>query len=129
MVIGTLALMRRSAVRDPGPTGLPNDLPNWHNRPGNLRHYAILVLIEAVVALLLMRPWSYDRSWGRALIAAVVLMPWLLLNLMVMIHSGGIMVLHTLWLLALWLLFVGAAAWSGAARAWSRAPRPTERAR
>ena len=58
----------------------------------------------------------------------MVFVPWLLLNLMFMIHSGGIMVLHTLWLLALWLSFVGAAVWSGAARMVSRAPRPAERA-
>jgi hypothetical protein len=30
----------------------------------------------------------------------MVIVPWLLLNLVFMIHSGGIMVLHTLWLLA-----------------------------
>jgi hypothetical protein len=128
MVIGTLALMWRSALRDPGPTGLPNDLRYLHNFPGDLPQNAILVLIEAAIALLLIRPWSYNRNSGRALVAAVVFVPWLLLNLMFMIHSGGIMVLHTLWLLALWLSFVGATAWSGVARLVSRAPRPAERA-
>jgi hypothetical protein len=127
-VIGTLALMWRSAVRDPGPTGLPNDLRYLHNFPGDLRQNAILVLIEAAIALLVIRPWSNNRNSGRGLVAAVVFAPWLLLNIMFGIHSGGIMVLHTLWLLALWLSFFGAAVWSGDARVVSRDPRPTERA-
>jgi hypothetical protein len=127
-VIGILGFMWRSAVRDPGPTGLPNDLPNWHNRPGDFRDNALLVLTEAAVAMLLIRPWSYDRSWGRALNGAVMFAPWLLLNLMFMIHSGGIMVLHTLWLFALWLSFVGAAAWSAGAGAVNRSRRSAARA-
>jgi hypothetical protein len=112
----TLGLMWRSAMNDPGPTGLPNDLPNWHNRPGDLNRNALLVVAEALVALAVIRPWSYARSWGRALAAVTLFAPWVLLNFMFMVHSGGIMVLHTLWLVALWLGFVIATAWSAGAR-------------
>ena len=109
--------MWRSAVRDPGPTGLPGDLPNWHNRAGDLTSMTRFVLVEAAVALLIFRPWSYDRNWGRAVVAILLFTPWLLLNLMLLIHSGGIMVLHTLWLLVLWLSFLAIAVHSGAAAA------------
>jgi hypothetical protein len=127
VVIGTLALMWRSAAGDPGPTGLPNDLKYRHNFPGDFRQNAILVLVEAAIAMLLIRPWSYNRSSGRTIIAAFVFLPWLILNLAFMMHSGGIMALHTLWLLALWLSFVVAAAWSGIARPVNRAPRSAGR--
>ena len=127
-VVATLALMWLSALRDPGPTGLPHDLKYLHNFPHDLRKNAVLVLIEAVVVLLLIRPWSYNRDSGRTLIAALVFTPWLLLNLVFMIHSGGIMALHTLWLLALWLSFVGVAVWSGVAGMMSRSPRHDDRA-
>ena len=120
--------MWRSAVRDPGPTGLPNDLKYWHNFPGDLRQNAIELLLEAAIALILIRPWSYNRNPGRAVVAAVLFAPWLLLNVAFIIHSGGIMVLHTLWLLALCLSFVGTAAWSGVAGVVNRDSRPAERA-
>jgi hypothetical protein len=127
-VVGTLVLMCRSAVRDPRPTGLPNDLRYLHNFPGDFRRNAIQLLIEAVIALLLIRPWSYQRSSGRILVAAALFAPWVLLNLMFIIHSGGIMVLHTVWLLALWLSLVCAALWAGAATIVRRFKRSGERA-
>lgn len=43
---------------------------------------------------------SRRKSWQFVFLLAMVIVPWLLLNLVFMIHSGGIMVLHTLWLLA-----------------------------
>jgi hypothetical protein len=127
-VVGTLVLMWRSALRDPGPTGLPNDLRYSHNFPGDFRRNAIQLLIEAVIALLLIRPWSYQRSSGRVLIAAALFAPWVLLNLMFLIHSGGIMVLHTVWLLIVWLSLVCAALWAGAATIVNRFKRSGERA-
>ena len=109
-----LLLMAISAMRDIGPTGLPGDLPNWHNRPSDYSRFALAVLFEGFVAVLLLRPWSYNRSWGRSACTFLLLLPWLSLNLLMMIHSGGIMVIHTLWLFALWTGCGVAAVWPGA---------------
>jgi len=122
LLASILLLMWRSAIRDPGPTGLPGDLPNWHNRAGDLALMTRLVLVEAVVALLIFRPWSYRRNWGRAGVAVLLFAPWLLLNFMLLIHSGPIMVLHALWLLVLWISFLAVAFRSGAAAAAAAHP-------
>jgi hypothetical protein len=119
--------MWRSAVVDPGPTGLPGDLPNLHNRPGDLGRNLRYVIAEAALALLLLRPWSYRHSWRRALLAALLLAPWVLFNVAFLIHSGGVMALHTFWLVLLWLACAAAAAVSGvrAARVRRSAPSRT----
>jgi hypothetical protein len=96
-----IAAMIRSGARDMGPTGLPGDLRNWHNRPGDLSFFTMLVCMETAIAFLILRPWSYRRSWARAATATLLFAPWSLLNLLVIIHGGGIMVVHTLWLLGL----------------------------
>lgn len=91
-----------SAQHDHGPTGLAGDLPNWHNRPGELWSYLALTLAEAAVVLAILRPTSYEYSWGRAVAAGTVLTPWLVLFGAMMIHSGGIMAMHFVWLGGLW---------------------------
>jgi hypothetical protein len=70
--------MIADARRDHGPTGLPNDRPNWHNLPGDLSSYIELSAAELLVILLIVRPLSYDHSWRRALTAFALLTPWLL---------------------------------------------------
>jgi hypothetical protein len=98
----TAIRMVLSAHRDPGPTGLAGDLPNWHNRPGELQTYLALTLGELAVVLAILRPRSYHRSWGRAVMGGVIITPWLLLFGTMMIHSGGVMVMHFVWLGGLW---------------------------
>ena len=96
----TLLLMLRSAIRDPGATGTPGDLPNLHNRPGDLSLYSALVVIEVILALLILRPSTYHYSWRRSAFAALLFLPWFLLSFAMIVHSGGIMVIHMLWLFA-----------------------------
>jgi hypothetical protein len=103
VVVLVLFLMAISATRDAGPTGLAGDLPNWHNRPGDLARNGGLVLLEAAIAALMLRPSSYRRNWGRSLGVFLIFLPWVVLNVMFLIHSGGIMVIHTFWLLTLWI--------------------------
>lgn len=99
----TVACMITDATRDSGPTGLPGDLPNWHNRPGELRLYIALSAAELIAVLAVLRPRTYDLSWPRALAMLLLLTPWTLLFALLMVHSGGIMVYHMFWLLGLWL--------------------------
>jgi hypothetical protein len=98
----TATRMVLSARYDHGPTGLAGDLPNWHNRPGELWSYLALTLVEGAALLAILRPRSYEHSWRRAMVAGTVITPWLLLFGAMMIHSGGIMVMHFVWLGALW---------------------------
>ena len=90
--------MRASMEQDPGATGLLGDLPNLHNRPGDLRQFILMSGVELCLVLLLLRPWSYRRSWGRALTALVLLAPWTFLFLAMAVHSGGVMIWHLKWL-------------------------------
>ena len=91
------------ARHDVGPTGLPYDLPNWHNLPGDLRFYLALSVAESLTVLSILRPLSYSYSWRRALGAFVLMTPWTLFWGLFMIHSGGIMVLHFFWLVGVWI--------------------------
>ena len=66
--------------------------------------------------LAILRPWSYDRSWGRALVAWILLAPWNALSMIMSMHQGGIIVLHWMWLCLL-LLGIGITfLWSAIAR-------------
>jgi hypothetical protein len=93
--------MQRAMRRDPGPTGLPGDLPNWHNSPCDLTAFLVMTLLEPVVVAGLLRPWSYDRSWRRASRAFMIPLPWTLLFLLMLMHSGSVMVWHVTWLVGL----------------------------
>jgi hypothetical protein len=99
---GFIALqMVRAARLDPGPTGQPGDMPNLHNWPGDLQHFVRMSLIELALVTVILRPWSYRRSGWRALGALVLLVPWTTLAVIVLIHSGTIMLWHAGWLLGL----------------------------
>jgi hypothetical protein len=104
------ARMVADAHRDLGPTGLAGDLPNWHNRPGELSWYLVLSLVELACVLLILRPHSYTRSWRRALSALLLFAPWTLFFGGLIMHSGGIMVIHFAWLAG---LLIGLAALMG----------------
>jgi hypothetical protein len=55
-------------------------------------------LIEIALLYAILRPWSYHRNWGRALVAALIFAPWTCLVLIIPIP--GVMTAHKLWLLA-----------------------------
>src|SRR6476660_9187021 len=59
--------MVRDDRMDHGPTGLPGDIVNWHNTPGNLRWYVVMSVGELLLVLWMIRPHTFRRSWGRAL--------------------------------------------------------------
>ena len=56
--------------------------------PGELARILTVAAGEIIVLLAILRPWSYRRSWGRALLAFAVLSPWLLLWGAVGLHAG-----------------------------------------
>ncbi len=115
--------MVRDDRMDHGPTGLPGDIVNWHNTPGNLRWYLVMSVGELLLLLWTIGPRTFHRSWGRAMRLLAWLLPWTLVHIVTMMHAGGIMVVHLVWLYglcagALVLLLVSGA---GAIRARRRA--------
>jgi hypothetical protein len=71
-----------------------------HNQFGALANGIMLTVLELVVLLAILRPWSYDRSWGRSLVAALLLLPVTAFSMLMTMHAGGIITLHFLWTLA-----------------------------
>ena len=94
-----LTRMVLGARRDPGPSGLSGDLPNWHNRDGDLSFFVTLLIVELAVVLFILRPSTYQRSWGRALSATATVTVWTIPFLLTILHSGNVMVSHVVWLL------------------------------
>lgn len=94
-------LMVYSYVSEP-PTALPAPESYGHSYSGELRIMLAVTSVEMVIFALILRPWSYDRSWLRALLALSLLTPWLLLWGAFGIHAGPATHTHTAWLLLLW---------------------------
>jgi hypothetical protein len=77
------------------------------NFPADLAHVAEEGGWEMLLLYAVLRPWSYRRSWGRAGLAALLLLPWVLFNLL-FLHQGPAMGMHTLWLLAMEIALIRA---------------------
>jgi hypothetical protein len=101
-------LMIRSWSNDPYDPTLVGTARYGHNHEGALVDGLEITLVELAVLLAILRPWSYARSWGRALVALALLLPWTALSMLLMMHQGGILVLHTLWLVVVVILVAGA---------------------
>lgn len=69
-----------------------------HNAENSLRVVLPLSAIELVVLYLILQPWSYRRSWWRALMAFALAAPWTLLCMMASMHAGGVVMLNWMWL-------------------------------
>jgi hypothetical protein len=95
-VLVALALWARArSPIDPSGSGRGQ---NW---AGDLEQVAVVGAVEVIVLLAILRPWSYRRSWGRAFGAAVLYGLYGLLSFVAGMHSGSIVGMHELWLLAI----------------------------
>jgi hypothetical protein len=117
----TALAMRADWRRDPFDPARYGTERYGHNHEAALVHGLWLSLIELAVVILLLRPWSYRRSWGRALAALAALVPWTLFWAVSLMHQGGIVAIHFLWLVALVVVAAVSAGWSGWA-AWRDRP-------
>jgi hypothetical protein len=95
LIVGTYV----SNPHDPALTGTE---AYGHTQPGELSHILAITAGEMLVFLVLLRPWSYHRSWLRAVGALLVLTPWLLLWGVLGLHAGPTTHTHTLLLGLLW---------------------------
>jgi hypothetical protein len=91
----------------PNPLGDPFDPAReearqyGHNHEGALRDGLLLTFVELVVFLAILRPWTPARSLGRAAAALILFVPWSLGSLVLVMHAGGIMTMHAMWMLVL----------------------------
>jgi hypothetical protein len=102
----TVILMVRSWAGDPYDPALEGTDRYGHNHDGALTDGVVFTVIELAVLLAILRPWSYDRSWGRSLVATMLLLPVTAFSMLMSMHAGGIIALHFTWL---FLALVGVA--------------------
>lgn len=94
---------------NPNEIGIP---AYGHNNEGALLQGFILTLVELAVLYLIIRPWSFRRSWLRVISAMVLFLPWTFLMIFMTMHSGGIFFLHFLWLLVIDLILISLLFWT-----------------
>ncbi len=58
----------------------------------------VISLVEVAVLYLLLRPWNYQRSFARPLLALVIFAPWAIANMMLSMHAQTIILQHSFWL-------------------------------
>lgn len=95
-----------------------------HNHEGALTQGLLFVTVELIVVALIVRPWSYRQSWGRAVAAWVVFVPWTAMAMMLTMHAGNVLAIHFLWLLALSTVLTIVMVWSIATRLQQRTNGP-----
>jgi uncharacterized RDD family membrane protein YckC len=105
-----------NALRDPYDAALEGTRRYGHNHEGALRDGLVVSLIELAVLYFVLRPWNKDgRPWLRVLALLLVFVPWTLLSAVLTMHSGGIVMIHLMWLLTVVLVLVVALVGSAAA--------------
>lgn len=68
-----------------------------HNAAGGFKTFSILVLIEYLVLLAVLLPFSFSRFyWVRLLCSQIVFGGWLFLLALGAMHSGGVYMIHLL---------------------------------
>ena len=98
---GLVILMVVDYVGDP-PNPAPDDRQSYgYHVPGELLQNLLLSVAELGLLLLVLRPWSYRGSWGRALLAFVLIAPWWLFYFVTTLHAGPVTHVHAFWLLGL----------------------------
>lgn len=125
LAVLTAGAMIRGWINDPySPT---HDRDYGHNHEGALVQGLCMLAIEIAIAVAILRPWSYCRSWGRALSLSLLLVPWTMLATVAAMHAGSVFTTHALWLWLLTfivgLMFVVSALASAAAHYASRYTR------
>ena len=81
-----------------------------HNGEGALPLGLALLAVEAGVAVLALVPWKRNGYILTGARYSILLLPWVF-----SMHQGGVVMVHLMWLVSLWLLMVGITMW-GVAR-------------
>ncbi len=100
----------------------PSQAPEFQNPDGALDTALVVMVAELAVLLVVVRPWTYRASAGRALLALAVFGPWTLWLFPQGMHAGGMFMLHLLGLIVLCVgLFVALLRAAAAGRGSSNA--------
>ena len=99
-------------LQDPYNPNLIGTEAYGHNHEGALLQGFILTVIELGILYLIVRPWSFRRSWMRIIGAMVFFFPWTFLMVFMTMHGGGIMLLHFLWLVVVDLILISIMMWT-----------------
>ena len=98
------AMVRDYYVVDPVDPTLEGTAAYGHNADGTLFTMVLFTAIELAVLHGLLRPWTASRPGQRVLARIGWVLPlvvvWTFMSAVLMMHAGGVVVLHTLWLLA-----------------------------
>ena len=95
----------------------PGTGANGTTYQGELATMLGVTTLQVAVFGALLRPWSYQRSWDRAVGSLLILTPcipvWMIMNM----HAGPTSGMNVMWLMLFWVGLLGAAVVSGVA-AW-----------
>ena len=84
------------------------EIPPPHPYPGStVLWIAAFITIQSAVAIAVLRPWSYHRSWGRAGVAATTSFGFLVLGIFTSMHAPPAHAIYLLWLLAAFIAMLG----------------------
>ncbi len=95
----TVALMAHNWQIDPFDPALEGTARYGHNHEGALAELVLWTAVELVVLYVVLAPGAARPGSWRALTALLLFTPWTLLSLLFMMHAGGVVALHGLWLM------------------------------
>lgn len=62
-------------------------------------HFSVLSAIECGLLAIIIRPWSFDKSWGRLLVSLILFFLLLFVSAVPSIHAPPIYAAHVFWVL------------------------------
>ncbi len=84
-------------VTDPYNPELIGTAAYGHNGAGNFKTFSIIVLIEYLILLAMLLPFSFSRFyWIRFLVLQIIFGGWFFLLILGAMHSGGVYMIHLL---------------------------------
>ncbi len=84
-------------VTDPYNPALTGTRAYGHNGEGNFKTFSIIVLIEYLILLGVLLPFSFSRFyWIRFLVLQIIFGGWFFLLVLGAMHSGGVYMIHLL---------------------------------
>jgi hypothetical protein len=61
--------------------------------------FSLISVFECIVLMLVIRPWSFQNSWGRLLAALALFFPWFVICFFTLMHAPPVQGAHAIWLL------------------------------
>ncbi len=91
-------------------------IPPPHPYPlGSVLWIVLLMTLEGAVLAAILRPWSYARSWGRALVGFGVAGGFFAFGALGLMHAPPYYGYYSLWMLVIAIGLLGIVTWSGVA--------------